>query len=136
MDRDLEEYLKLINFDSQYKRLIRKFKNKKILLYGGGKLFRLINEKYDLSKLNIIGVCDKVFNIDEEGEIYNGFKKIPPECVDKYNPDLVLTVTLEYYILINKLRNTLFKDRNIDIRPIAYVPFGMFIKEAVFGYEG
>ena len=67
MDRDLEEYLKLIDFDSQYKKLIRKFKNKKILLYGGGKLFRLINERYDLSKLNIIGICDKVFNIDEEG---------------------------------------------------------------------
>ena len=84
MDRDLDEYLKLIDFKSQYRRLIRKFKHKRVLFYGGGNLFRLINSKYDLSKLSPIGICDRSFEIKEEGELHLGFKKIPIECLDKY----------------------------------------------------
>ena len=132
MDRDLEEYLKIIDFNAQYKRLLRKFKNKRVIFYGGGKLFQLILSKYDLSKLNPIGICDRSFEKEEEGELHLGFKKIPIECLDKYKPEVVLVGTLEYRQLIARLRNTLFTDEKIKIRPIAYVPFLVFIKEAVF----
>lgn len=132
MDRDLEEYLKIIDFKAQYRRLLRKFKNKKVLFYGGGKLFQLINERYDLSKLNPIGICDRSFEVEEECELHLGFKKIPIECLEKYNPEVVLVGTLEYRQLIARLRKTLFTDEKIKIRPIAYVPFLVFIKEAVF----
>ena len=132
MDRDLEEYIKIIDFDKQYKRLLRKCKNKKVLFYGGGKLFQLINSKYDLSKLNPIGICDRSFEKEEEGDFYLGYKKIPIECIPKYHPDIVIVGTLEYRQLIARLRKTLFEDEKIKIRPLAYVPFLVFMKEALF----
>ena len=49
-------------------------KNKKVLIYGTGKLFKLVSENYDLKSLDIIGLCDNKYLIDEFGQIENNYK--------------------------------------------------------------
>lgn len=50
------EMLKKINFAKHLKKLERKYKNKKILLYGMNEEFFTIIQNFDLSYLNIIGI--------------------------------------------------------------------------------
>lgn len=42
MGSDFSKYIEEINFKSQYKNLVKKLKNKKILIYGAGSFFQYI----------------------------------------------------------------------------------------------
>ena len=55
----IKEYLNTQEFDKILKKLSHKLKNKKIIVYGAGILFQTIVRDYDLSCLNIVGICDK-----------------------------------------------------------------------------
>lgn len=130
--RNLEKYLKQVNFDKQYEKLVKKYHDKKIVIYGAGQMFKLINANYDLSKLNIVGICDRTFVKNEE-EFYLGYKKLTIPDVRTLDADVVLTATLEYLGLIDHLRNRVFKNKKVEYRPMVYMPFWMFIKECLFG---
>jgi len=130
--RNLEKYLKQVNFDKQYKKLIKKYRNREIVIYGAGQLFQLINNNYDLSKLNIVGICDRNFENNGE-EYYCGYKKLLIEDLVTHNTDLILTATFEYLGLIDHLRDHVFKRKKVEYRPMVYMPFWMFIKECLFG---
>ena len=56
MADDFKTYLKKINFDKYIKKLIKKLAGKKAIIYGCGSFFCYINDNYDLSGLNIIGI--------------------------------------------------------------------------------
>ena len=45
--------MKSNNFDKQFEKLIKRLKNKTVVIYGAGKMFQEIQNNYDLSKLNI-----------------------------------------------------------------------------------
>ena len=132
MKRDLEKYIKKINFDKQYKKLIKKHKNKKIVIYGAGQLFQLIHSKYDLTQLNIVGICDRSFEKNGEEE-FMGYKKIFINELYHCDTDMILVATLEYLGLIEHLEKNIFKNKKIAIRPLAYMPLGMFLRELFFG---
>lgn len=53
-EKNLYCFLERINLKEHLKFLELKLKNKRILLYGAGALFRSIVEHYNLSKINII----------------------------------------------------------------------------------
>ncbi len=71
---DLLNYLKENLFDTQLKYLIKKLRDKKVIIYGAGKMFKTINDNYDLSAINIVGITDQKFKIEEEGNNYLGYK--------------------------------------------------------------
>ena len=133
MKRDLEKYIKKINFDKQYKKLIKKYKNKKIVIYGAGQLFQLIYSKYDLTQLNIVGICDRSFDKNSEEQEFMGYKKIFINELYLCDADMILVATLEYLGLIEHLEKNIFKNKKIEIRPLAYMPLKMFLKEVFFG---
>lgn len=91
----ISEHLFKIQSKKCFNLLIKKLKNKKIILYGASNMLAKLNEYYDLSKLNIIAVCDVKFNNksnEDSNEIY-GYKICGLDEVEKLNPDYVL-VTL------------------------------------------
>ena len=135
MERNLPKYIKQVNFDKQYKKLIKKYQNKKIVIYGAGQLFKIINEKYDLSKLNIVGICDRSFDVLSNEKEFLGYKKILIDDLANCDADLILTGTYEYIYLIDYLKKTVFKKRKISIRPLIYMTVGMFLKEFFFGID-
>ena len=63
---NLLNFLKRKNLKKRLFSLEKKLNNKSVIIYGAGKLFRTIVENYDLSGLNIIGVCDKSFTTADE----------------------------------------------------------------------
>ena len=133
MSEDMEHYLREINFDKQYNKIIQKYKNKKIIIYGAGQLFQTICEKYDLTKLNIIGISDgKYTSADEEQEFLN-YKKIPLDKIADYKPDYVLVSTLRYLSIIENFEDNVFKNSKIKIRPLATKGFWQVLKEIWVG---
>lgn len=128
MRENLDKYLQDTGFEKQLKKLNKKLKYKSIIIYGAGLLFKKIKEKYDLSKLNIIGVSDVKFTTTDEENSYLGYKIIPREKIEEYKPDYVLVGTIEYIDLIEFLENQIIKDKTIKIRPLVNQPILMMIK--------
>ena len=73
---DLLNYLKRKNFAKRLIKLKRQLNNKSVIIYGAGKLFRIIMDNYDLSNLNSIGVCDKSFSTADEASQIFGYPQI------------------------------------------------------------
>ena len=129
MSTDLEYYLKEINFDKQYKKLLRKYKNKKLVVYGAGQLFETIKEKYDLSKLDIIAVSDGKYTASDIGQEFLGYKKVPLDKIAELKPDYIFVSTLKYLSIIENFEDNVFKNTKIKIRPLAPKGFWQTLKD-------
>ena len=64
-----EQVFKELNFTKHYEKLCKTLSDKKVLFYGAGLMFDYFSKNYDLSKLNIIGIADKKFEINNNKEI-------------------------------------------------------------------
>ena len=58
---NFQEYLKIYNAQSKINKLAKRYKNKKIAVYGAGQFSHAIFSNYDLSNLNIVAVADLRF---------------------------------------------------------------------------
>ena len=94
-----------------------------------------INTKYDLSKLNIVGICDRSFSQEDEEKQFLGYNKILIENICECDADVILTGVPEYFAIIDYLKKDIFKTRKIMIRPLAYIPIGMFLRRIIFGQD-
>lgn len=92
----MKEYFEKHNFDKQLKNLIKILKDKKIVIYGTGKLFQYALKNYDFSKLNIIGISDYKYKNSQSGSIDLGYKIILRQDIIKHNPDCILIATQNY----------------------------------------
>lgn len=72
-----KEFLEQNNFSKRLINIKKRLKNKRVLIYGTGLLFKYINEHYDLSDLNIIGVTDRKYLDNERGNIDFGYNIVP-----------------------------------------------------------
>lgn len=116
MNNEMISFLEKYKFDKQLKKLNKKLKNKKVLIYGAGLLFQAIKENYDLSKLNIIAISDQKFAENEE-EYFAGYKTCKPADIASLNPDYVLVSTVRTISIIEYLRYVLLEDKEIKILP-------------------
>lgn len=114
MSEYFEKYLKSINFEKNLSGLKKKLKNKTVIIYGTGLLFQYINENYDLSCLNIIGISDMKYAEEMEGQVDLGYKIIPKSMMTKYNPDYVLVGSENYMGLIESL--------NLEFEGLKFLP--------------
>ena len=81
------EYFKYVKEQKYINKLVKKYKNKKVLIYGAGTIGEVIFENYDISGLNIIAVSDKKFTKECS---YKGYKAIPVENIKEYKPDVII----------------------------------------------
>ncbi len=116
-------YLEKISFEKYLKKIEKKLKNKKIVIYGTGVFFQVINAYYDLSKLNIIAVSDKKYDAHEENETFLDYKVISPLEIKKYEPDYVLIATRFFINILEDLEENILKNSKIKIRPLIKKPF-------------
>lgn len=87
----LKEWLREKNFQKRVNQLSKKYKNKKVLVYGAGLLSSAIFDNYDLSGLNIIGISDqKYFGTDES---YREYKAVAPYDIPELQPEVILIAT-------------------------------------------
>lgn len=119
MSEYFKKYLKNIKFEKNLRDLKKKLKDKKIIIYGTGLLFQYINENFDLSELNILGVSDIKFSVEQDGEKYLGYNVIPKSLIPKYNPDYVIVASENYMTLMEELHLEFIEYDSIKFLPLA-----------------
>lgn len=106
---DILKYFQEVNAQKQINKLAKKYKNKKIVVYGAGEYFRLLKDNFDLSKLNIIAIADKKFEISKENN-WTEYNPLTPEELKDYDYDMIMVALyddinlcdyLEYQLLVN-----------------------------------
>ena len=89
MDSQYLNYFKNINTKKQINKLIKKYKNKKIILYGAGIMSKILFENYDFSKLNIVAFCDSKYKINSSEKCIS-YPVINPIELKEKDFDLIL----------------------------------------------
>ncbi|MCQ2740307.1 MAG: hypothetical protein MJ237_08825 [bacterium] len=95
-------------------KIAKKYRNKKILLYGAGLYASRFLKEYDLSALNIIGISDKIYEINKP-EVFFGYKTYSPSEIPTLDFDVMLLSVIKYYNLANILKKTILKGINRHI---------------------
>lgn len=126
---DFKLYLKDIHFEKYLKKLNKKLKNKKIIIYGAGTFFKYIKENYNLNSLNIIGISDLKFNENEEGEKYLDYNIIPLDKILDYKPDYLVIATMHYEKIIDNFEVNILNETKIKAIPLARKKLWDLIKE-------
>ena len=93
-------------------KLAKKYKNKKILIYGAGTIAEHIFDDYDLSKLNIIAVSDKKYT---SRSTYKGYPAVNPDEIKNLNPDVILFTLYNFKPLIKDFRQQNIKAKMKNI---------------------
>ena len=122
-------YLYKQKFDRTLPKLIKKMKNKKVVLYGAGLFSRAIIKYFDLSGLNIIGVADKKFDSHEDGVEFCGYKALSPDEVLELKPDYLLISTKYYIAMIEHMHYTYLKGSGIKIKPLVVKSLWTLLRE-------
>lgn len=123
------EELKKFNFNKHLKKIGKYLKNKNIIIYGAGSYFEIIKKYYDLSKLNILGICDQRFEQERDMISFLGYKIYKFDEVISLNPDYILVGTRFNIRLINDYLKEKFKSTNSIIRPLVLKKFITLTKE-------
>lgn len=103
-----KDFLKEINPQSQINKIAKKYKNKKIIVYGAGQYAQFILDNYDLSNLQIVGFSDKSFKENKGGLFYN-YPKISPYEIKNTNADIIFTLVANDYQIYEYLTTEILK---------------------------
>ena len=114
---DLKKYLKLNNVQKQLDNFAKKYKNKKIVIYGAGNYFQLINENYDLSQINIVGITDLKFASDKN---LNTTKYLPlaPNELKDYDYDIIAMALINDLDIMSIVDDKILKGSPNENKPI------------------
>lgn len=112
------DFLMKYKFDKTFEKLKQKLKGKKVLFYGGGLFFRLINKHFDLSPLNAIGIVDKQSSQIPSMKEICGYKIYKPEDIKDLNPDYVVISTKRIVSIAESLYFDYLKGTKIKITPL------------------
>ena len=116
-------------FKENLEKLVKKLKNKKVVIYGAGALFRLIHKYFDLSGLNVAAISDMKFDGHENDEEFLGYKVCAPVEIEDFKPDYVLICALKYLDIAEDLYCYTLKGTGIKIRQIVKKPFKKMLCE-------
>lgn len=87
----------------QLKLLEKKYKNKKVVLYGAGAFLGNILNIYKKINLNIVAVCDRKYN-DTKGETFLSYPAISPEDLKTYDFDAIIITMEQYELAMNFIK--------------------------------
>ena len=94
------EYLQKVGEQNFINKLAKKYKNKKIILYGAGLVAKILVANFDLSKFNIVGIADRRFETSGEQE-FLGYKTIKPTELNSIDCEVIL-FTMKLFKQIEK----------------------------------
>lgn len=120
-EQDHMDYAKHKNTRCRVNRLIKKYKNKRVLIYGAGRIADKLFDVYDFSKLNIVGAADRKFKESDIKEVY-GYKAVKPNDIKDLEFDIILFTVLHP----EKIKEELFEKDIIK-------PMDTFVKK-IFGF--
>ena len=95
--------------------LKEKLKGKRVLIYGTGKFFTETYNKHNLSDLNIVGVADKKYELNNSIKEDFGYKVIRISEIRKQNTDYILICLEKPHVVEANLRNYFKKIKIISL---------------------
>jgi len=114
------DYFKMYDTQKKIDKLAKRYKNKKVAIYGAGLYSRTLFENYDLSKLNIVAVADLKFNDESKRDFFN-YNCIPSNELGEIDCDVILIANQDYYHFLSILDNQILfrtKNEDVEIRPL------------------
>lgn len=117
---DLLKYLKLNNAQKQIDKLTRKCKGKKgkkVVIYGAGEYFQLIEQYYDLSWLNIVAVCDLKFATDKSSN-KTPYKPIAPDELKDFDFDVLVIALMNDLQVLGHIEDKILKGTKNEKKPV------------------
>lgn len=102
----MQEYLKNHNFETHFKKICKRLKGKTIVIYGAGIMFQEIAQNYDLSKLNIIAICDRKYLLEDEKQTAFGYKIVSYPNLNNINADCILIAAQKYFQIEKSLKSS------------------------------
>ena len=126
----LEESLIYSNVQKQINKQAKKYKNKKILIYGTGLLSSEIFKNYDLSSLNIVGIVNIKYGTLPNANFVDNRCLTLEEALKK-SFDVILIANEDFRFFKNQLQNYFYKNNlklQIKIKPLIKIkkPFDSF----------
>lgn len=97
------EYFNDVNAQKQIDKLAKKYKNKRLVIYGAGIYFQLLMNNFDLSKLNIVGIADKKFEYNKDSN-NTPYIALSPEELNEVNYDVILVAVYNHIQIIEFLK--------------------------------
>lgn len=95
----MQELILKLNIQHQLDQFHLELKDKKILIYGAGRFSKAIFDSCDISKFNIIGVCDKKFQ-ENDVELFYNYKTYNPSQLGNIDFDYVIFFLLEPFRIL------------------------------------
>jgi hypothetical protein len=128
-ENEFLNYFEDIKLEKHLEKISKKLKDKKVVIYGVGVFFQVINAYYDLSKLNIIALSDRKYTTHVEGEKFLGYPVCGPDEIKGLNPDYVLVAIRFFINIIEDLEDNTLKKSKIKVRPLIRKPFMELLSE-------
>jgi hypothetical protein len=97
-NESIEQFVKNNFSQKRIDTLAKKYKNKKVIIYGASMIFDAIERAFNISGLNIVGIADMRF---ADGDYYKGYKTYGAFTFMETKPDIVLIVMKESDIAEN-----------------------------------
>ena len=103
------EYFNQINVKKIIDKLAKKYQGQRIIIYGAGDYFTVLQGNFDISGLNIVGISDKKFEVSKE-ENPSKYLPLAPEELKTFDFDVILVLLkndeklcdyIEYQLLMN-----------------------------------
>lgn len=133
---DFNEFFRKEKAQKQIDKLAKRYKGKKVAIYGAGQYCRLLFDVYDLSKLNIVAIADKKFE-DVSNRDFYGLNCIAPDELRELDCDVILLGVYDALYFTDYLEDELLvgsKNSKTKFEPIVRQSFIRFIK-LLFLYE-
>ncbi|MDD3419002.1 MAG: hypothetical protein PHE78_00210 [Candidatus Gastranaerophilales bacterium] len=102
---DFIKYFRDKKVQKTINKLARKYKNKKVVLYGAGEFAAVLFQNYDLSELNIVAVADLNYIVKKD---FFGIPVVNPYELKDISFDLLLITSYKTYDVIDFLDDELF----------------------------
>lgn len=123
---NLLKYLNDKKVQAKIDKFAKKYNSKTILIYGAGLFFEVLNQNFDLEKLNVCAISDKKFTKTVE---FFGYRAIPLEQIRMEDFDVILIAVLEPERIENFLREDILGNKIVKIEYFAAFGFKEFLKE-------
>lgn len=127
------EYYKQINAQKQIENLAKKYKNKKIVIYGAGIMTKTLFENFDFSKLNILAICDNKYKVNSEDRFF-AYKTINPKELTTLDYDVIFVNLRKNNTFINKIKYRLIinsKNENKQVKALIEPTWQFLIKQVI-----
>ena len=114
---DYLQFYHKINLTKKIKTLEKKYKNKRIVIYGAGIMARILFQNYDVSGLNIVGVSDRKYT-GRQDEKFFGYPALSSEQLKTFDCDVILVLVKDFIKIIKSLKYELLlntKNENVVV---------------------